>query len=73
MKSSGRQIVYRWRRRSILLCNSGGRSIGLVVGAAVILVNGNLTVGSGPPWSVSSRSSGAFGVREVEARKEHVS
>lgn len=50
-----------------LLGNAGAGSIGLVVGAPVILVDSDLAGRSSTPGSTASGSGGTLGISEVEA------
>lgn len=52
-----------------LLGDGGGRSIGLVVGAPVILVDGQLAAGGSTPGSTAGGGGGTLGVSEVETSK----
>jgi hypothetical protein len=51
----------RWNLR-----NSDLRGAGLVVSTPVVLVDGELALGSGAPWSTASFRGGALGAPEVE-------
>lgn len=48
------------------LADGSGRGIGLVVGAPVVLVDGNLAVGGSTPRSATGAIGGAFGAGEIE-------